>query len=203
MFTGIVEEMGFIQSIEKQLTGSRFSIKARTVLEGTKIGDSICVNGCCLTVVKCGTSHWTCEAVPETLERTNLKYLKEGDSVNLERALCYNGRLGGHLIQGHVDETGQISDKQSLSDGSWWVTVEIPSHLSRYLVHKGSIAVEGVSLTIADLNQDRFSFAMIPHTANVTTLGLKKIGDSVNLEIDLIAKYVERFVAPFSSANEG
>jgi riboflavin synthase len=197
MFTGIVEELGSIQTIEWHEKGARFYIHAPTVLEDAKIGDSLSVNGCCLTVVNKQSQQWTCDVVQETLNRTNLKYLKVGDRVNLERSVRFQDRLGGHLVQGHIDETGKILLKDSLPDNSWWVTIAVSPALMRYVVHKGSIAVDGVSLTIADLQKDSFSFAMIPHTAKVTTLGFKQPGDDVNLEADLMAKYVERLVSPF------
>ncbi len=199
MFTGIVEELGIIQAIEWHSQGARFHIQASLVLEDVKIGDSLSVNGCCLTVVKHDSNRWTCDVVQETLNRTNLKHLKVGDRVNLERSVRYQDRLGGHLVQGHIDEAGQILDKQPLSDGSWWVTIQASPAILRYAVYKGSIAVDGVSLTIADLQKTQFSFAMIPHTAQVTSLGYKQKGDAVNLEVDLMAKYVERFVSPFLS----
>ncbi|MBS0272787.1 MAG: riboflavin synthase [Proteobacteria bacterium] len=197
MFTGIVEELGAIQAIDWHEQGARFSIQAALVLEDVKIGDSLSVNGCCLTVVNKQSNHWTCDVVQETLNRTNLKLLKVGDLVNLERAVCYQDRLGGHLVQGHIDETGKILDKHPLSDSSWWVTIHASPAIMRYIIYKGSIAVDGVSLTIADLKESSFSFAMIPHTAQITTLGFKQNGDEVNLEVDLMAKYVERFISPF------
>lgn len=196
MFTGIVEEMGTIQAIEWHSKGARFHIQASTVLEDAKVGDSLSVNGCCLTIVNKQSHQWTCDVVQETLNRTNLKHLKAGDRINLERAVRYQDRLGGHLVQGHIDETGKILSKQSLPDGSWWVTIATSPVIRRYIVFKGSIAVDGVSLTIADLKEDFFSFAMIPHTARVTTLGFKQSGDDVNLEVDLMAKYVERLINP-------
>lgn len=201
MFTGIIEELGCIQAIEWHAQGARFYIQALTVLEDVKIGDSLCVNGCCLTVIQHESSTWICDVVPETLERTNLKYLKVEDKVNLERSVRYQERLGGHLVQGHIDETGQILDKKSLSDGSWWVTIIATPSILRYVVSKGSIAVDGVSLTIADLQELNFSFAMIPHTSQITTLGFKQIGDFVNLEVDLMAKYVERLISPLISTS--
>jgi riboflavin synthase len=199
MFTGIVEEMGDIQAIEWHAQGARFYIQASIVLEDVKVGDSLCVNGCCLTVVKHESRTWACDLVQETLNRTNLKYLRVGDRVNLERSVRYQDRIGGHLVQGHVDETGQILNKEPLSDGSWWVTIAASPTVLRYVIHKGSIAVDGVSLTVADLQETSFSFAMIPHTAQVTTLGHKQTNDFVNLEVDLMAKYIERLVLSFSS----
>lgn len=200
MFTGIIEELGYIQAIEWHSQGARFHIQASTVLEDVKVGDSLCVNGCCLTVVEHTSKNWRCDVVQETLNRTNLKHLQVGERVNLERSVRYQDRLGGHLVQGHVDETGQILNKQPFSDESWWVTIAASPSILHYVVHKGSIAVDGVSLTIADLKETHFSFAMIPHTAQVTTLGFKQIGESVNLEVDVMAKYVERMIRPFLSS---
>ena len=196
MFTGIVEELGTVQAIEWHTKGARFHIQASIVLEESKIGDSLSVNGCCLTIIDRQANHWTCDVVQETLNRTNLKYLKVGDRINLERAIRYQDRLGGHLVQGHIDETGKITSKTSLPDGSWWVTISANPAILRYLIFKGSIAVDGVSLTIADLTENAFSFAMIPHTAHVTTLGFKQQEEEVNLEVDLLAKYIERLIHP-------
>lgn len=195
MFTGIVEEMGIIQAIQKHEKGARFDIRANKVLEDSKVGDSISVNGCCLTIVAVQPQQWSCDVVQETLNRTNFKEFIIGDRINLERALRFQDRIGGHFVQGHVDETGKILQKDPLPDGSWWVTIEASPTLLRTLILKGSIAVDGVSLTIAHLDDNSFSFAMIPHTAQVTTLGFKQKHDSVNLEIDLMAKYVERFLS--------
>lgn len=199
MFTGIIEELGIIQAIEWPAKGARFYIQASIVLEDAKVGDSLSVNGCCLTIVNKQSNQWICDVVEETLNRTNLKYLKVGDHVNLERAVRYQDRLGGHLVQGHVDETGKILSKTLLPDSSWWIAISVSPTIMRYLVFKGSIAVDGVSLTIADLKEDSFSFAMIPHTARATTLGFKQIGENVNLEIDLMAKYVERLINPLQT----
>lgn len=200
MFTGIVEELGDIQAIEKHAQGARFHIGAMLVLEGVKIGDSLSVDGCCLTVIKHKSNVWTCDVVQETLDRTTLKFLQVGDRVNLERSVRLQDRLGGHLVQGHIDETGEVLSKQLLTDGSWWVTIRPSTPFLRYAVCKGSITVDGVSLTIAGLQETSFSFAMIPHTAQNTTLGFKQAGDLVNLEADIMAKYVERFMQPFISA---
>jgi riboflavin synthase len=200
MFTGIVEELGTLQAIEWHSTGARFHIQAHTVLHDTKVGDSLSVNGCCLTVVHYEQYLWSCDVVEETLNSTTFKQLRVGDRVNLERAVRYQDRLGGHLVQGHVDETGQITYKELLPDGSWWMTLTASPAILRYAVLKGSIAVDGVSLTIADLQDSNFSFAMIPHTAQITTLGFKEVGDLVNLEVDLMAKYIERLVSHFFKA---
>ncbi len=197
MFTGIVEELGVIQAIDWHAQGARFSIQASQVLQDAKIGDSICVNGCCLTLVKQDGQIWCCDAVQETLERTHFKHFRIGDRVNLERAVRYQDRLGGHLVQGHIDETGTILTKKALTDSSWWVSIAASPTILRYVVLKGSIAVDGVSLTVADVTATSFSFAMIPHTAQMTTLGFKQEGELVNLEVDLMAKYIERLVHPF------
>ena len=197
MFTGLIEELGVIEGIERYSQGARFQVRASLVLQEIKKGDSICLNGCCLTVTDYDTHHWKCDIVQETLERTTFQSLKMNDPVNLERAIRYHDRLGGHLVQGHVDGVGKILSKKQLDDLSWWVTIETPSSLLRYLVFKGCVAVDGVSLTIGQLDEKSFSFAMIPHTSNLTTLGLKTVQEEVNLEVDLIAKYVERLTAPF------
>jgi riboflavin synthase len=202
VFTGIIEELGTVQGIDWHKQGARFYIQASTVLEDVRIGDSLSVNGCCLTVINRQSAQWTCDVVQETLNRTNLRLLKIGDRINLERAVRYQDRLGGHLVQGHIDETGKILNKHPLSDGSWWITIAASPNIMRYVIYKGSIAVDGVSLTIADLQDTSFSFAMIPHTAQMTTLGFKQSGDEVNLEVDLIAKYVEHFVYPSFNARK-
>jgi len=194
MFTGIVEELGKVQSFKKHANGMHLWIEATHVLNGTKIGDSLAVNGCCLTVVQQTQTAWACDIVDETLKRTNLGELQIGTVVNLERAVCLQDRLGGHLVQGHIDETGQLIKKKRFDDQSWWVTVQASPKILNYLIHKGSIAVDGVSLTVAEVSPTDFSFAMIPHTAQVTTLGIKSPGERVNLEIDLMAKYVERLL---------
>lgn len=195
MFTGIVEELGIIQAIERGEKSARFYIQSSSVLDDAKEGDSISINGCCLTIVQRNSHQYTCDVVQETLHRTNLKHLKAGDRVNLERAVRYQDRMGGHLVQGHIDETGTILSKDALGDGSWWMTIKASPQVMRYLIFKGSIAIDGVSLTIADLNDETFSFAMIPYTAQMTTLGFKQIGELVNLEIDLMAKYVEKLIS--------
>jgi riboflavin synthase len=183
MFTGIVEELGTVVARE----GSRLRIGATRVLEDARIGDSIAVNGCCLNV---GASWWDAHVSDETYARTSLGDLAPGDPVNLERPVRLDDRLGGHLVQGHVDGVGQIV--AAAPD----LRVRAPDHLLRYVVEKGSITVDGISLTVVDALDDGFTVAVIPHTAAVTTLGRKGPGDDVNLEVDIIAKYVERLVAP-------
>jgi riboflavin synthase len=191
MFTGIVEELGAVRRIEPSASGARLEFTASQVLAGATMGDSIAVNGCCLTVVDRGDGWWAADAVEETLRRTCLGSLRSGDPVNLERPVRLVDRLGGHLVQGHVDGVGHIAER-----GSDTLRVDTPPHLLRYMVEKGSVAVDGVSLTIAGLDSSSFSVALIPHTQAVTTLGRKPVGAPVNLEVDLIAKYVERLAVP-------
>lgn len=181
MFTGIVEELGTVISRR----GPRLRIAATTVLEDVELGASIAVNGTCLTVVDWGDDWWEADVVEETYSRTALGALEEGSPVNLERPVRVSDRLGGHIVQGHVDVVGTIVDPAPD------LRITLPTELLRYVVHKGSITVDGVSLTVAGLHPDGLSIAVIPHTAEVTTLGRKGPGDPVNLELDVIAKYVE------------
>jgi riboflavin synthase len=196
MFTGLVEEVGTIRSVASVGEGARVTIAASTVLGDVEIGASIAVNGCCLTVVEWGDDWWSADAVPETMDRTNLGGLAPGDPVNLERPLAANGRYGGHVVQGHVDGTGEVHSIEELDDGSWRFTFTLPSELADYVVEKGSIAVDGISLTVAAVTPSTFSIAIIPHTFAVTAMGQRSVGDTVNLEADVLAKYVERLVRP-------
>lgn len=186
MFTGIVEELGRLVA----LTDGRLRIGATQVLDGVALGDSIAVNGCCLTVVAHGHDWWEADLSDETLARTALGDLDPGDPVNLERAVQASQRMGGHIVQGHVDAVGEIT--APVPD----LAVRVPSQLGRYLVEKGSVTVDGVSLTVVAALDDGFTVAVIPHTADVTTLGTRRPGDRVNIEVDVIAKYVERMLAP-------
>ncbi|MGH8998094.1 MAG: riboflavin synthase [Acidimicrobiia bacterium] len=194
MFTGLVEEMGRVRVITAHATGARLEIDADVVTGDVTLGASIAVNGCCLTVVDSGPGWFAADAVEETLRRTCLGGLSPGDPVNLERPVRLTDRLGGHLVQGHVDGVGTIAGRAPLPDGSTQVGVTAPPELLRYIVEKGSVAVDGVSLTVADVSEDSFDFALIPHTATVTTLGHKAVDAPVNLEVDLLAKYVERLL---------
>lgn len=191
MFTGIVEEIGALQS---RLLGpadgsARLVFSASLVTDGTSVGDSVSVNGCCLTVTELGPDWWAADAVAETLSRTNLSDLRPGDPVNLERAVRLDTRLGGHLVQGHVDATGTVlAPAPSLEVG-------IPGSVRRYLVEKGSVTVDGVSLTVVSVTDRSFTVALIPHTVDVTTLGRRRPGEAVNLEVDVMAKYAEMLLA--------
>ncbi len=185
MFTGIVEELGQVVSLD----GPRLRLGARTVLSDVTMGASIAVNGCCLTVVGWGDDWWDADVSDETFSRTSLGSLSPGDPVNLERPVRLEDRLGGHLVQGHVDAVGAVT--VPAPD----LAVRMPEHLMRYVVEKGSITVDGVSLTVVDVLSDGFSVALIPHTCEVTTLGARAVGDPVNLEVDVMAKYAERLLA--------
>ena len=187
MFTGLIEEVGTYEGHE----GDRHRIRASLVLEDAKVGDSISVNGCCLTVVARTPQLWEAQVTAETLSRTTLGLLQPGDPVNLERALRASDRLGGHIAQGHVDAIGEVLAAPPE------LRVRIPSELTRYCVEKGSITVDGVSLTIFDVGDDSFSVAIIPHTSQVTTIGRRVPGDKVNIEVDLAAKQIEKLLSPY------
>jgi riboflavin synthase len=194
MFTGIIEEMGSVKALRREAGTARLTISASKVLGSTALGDSICVNGVCLTVVDMGRSEFSADVATETLKVTDLGELQSGQKVNLERALQLSARIGGHLVTGHVDAVGRIREKRS-EGNSWRVFIEAPETALRYIIKKGSVAVDGISLTVADVDITGFSIAMIPHTAKLTTLGFKSAGDSVNLETDIIGKYVERLLS--------
>jgi riboflavin synthase len=184
VFTGIVEELGRLRSRD----GARFVIEATEVLVDAKIGDSIALNGCCLTVVDIGDGWYGVDVVDESLGRTNLGGLAPGDPVNLERPMRADGRFDGHIVQGHVDGVGEVVTPAPD------LRIRVPAGLRRYLVEKGSVTVDGCSLTIVEVTDDGFTVAIIPHTAHVTTLGRRKPGERVNLEVDVLAKYVERLL---------
>ena len=199
MFTGIVEELGTVAGVEDLGDAVRISIEAAAVLEGTSPGDSISVNGCCLTVVTLqgdvgDGGWWTADVMQETLDKTSLRSAGPGDRVNLERAVTLETRLGGHVVQGHVDGVGTVVSR---TPSEHWEVVEVslPDGLGRYLVDKGSITVDGVSLTVVEAGHDSFTVSLIPETLARTTLGRKAVGDPVNLEADVLAKHVERLLA--------
>ena len=193
MFTGIVEELGTVEAVEDQGDAVRLTIRAQTVLDDARPGDSIAVNGCCLTVTEKTADTWTADVMQETLDQTSLRGASTGDRVNLERAVTPTTRLGGHIVQGHVDGVGEILSR---TPSEHWEVVEIsmPTPLARYVVGKGSITVDGVSLTVVEVGEDRFSVSLIPETLARTTLGLRRPGDRVNLETDVIARHVEKLV---------
>ena len=193
MFTGIVEELGTIAGIEDQGDAVRLTISAATVLADAELGASIAVNGCCLTVATLEPGEWTADVMLETLKRTSLHTVSVGDQVNLERAVTPATRLGGHIVQGHVDGVGTIVSREP---SEHWdvVTISLPAELARYVVEKGSIAVDGISLTVVSVTDDTFTISLIPETLARTSLGFRKVGDEVNLETDIIAKHVEKLL---------
>ena len=194
MFTGIVEELGSVKALRRDAGAARLTVSASLVLGGTVLGDSISVNGVCLTVVEMGKSEFSADVALETLKVTNLGELSVGQQVNLERAMQLSARIGGHLVSGHVDAVGRIRAKKQ-EGNSWRIIIDTPAPALRYIIKKGSVAIDGISLTVADVDASGFSIAMIPHTAKLTTLGSKHAGDSVNLETDIIGKYVEKLLA--------
>jgi riboflavin synthase len=193
MFTGIIEELGRVREVEKRGDDARISIEARTVTEGSAEGDSISVNGVCLTALEVKHESFAADVSKETLLRSTLGSLSAGSPVNLERAVTPATRLGGHIVQGHVDTRGKFLGAESHGE-SWTFRIAYPKDIARYLVFKGSVAVEGISLTIANLTDDHFEIAVIPKTWDVTNFSHLKPGDAVNLEVDVIAKYVERIL---------
>ena len=195
MFTGIVEELGTVRSIQRGAHSAVLSIGASLVLSDLKIGDSVAVNGVCLTATSRDTGGFTADVMHETLNRSSLGALTVGSRVNLERAMPANGRFGGHIVSGHIDGTGTITAVRP-DDNAVWYTVAASPKLLRYVVEKGSITIDGISLTVAEVTADSVSISAIPHTAAVTTLGKKRVGDRVNLETDIIGKYVEKLLRP-------
>ncbi len=198
MFTGIVEEIGRVTRLESGAKGARLTLEAARVLEGTALGDSIAVNGVCLTVTDLTAHGFTADVMAETLRRSSLGALHAGASVNLERAMAANGRFGGHIVSGHIDGTGTLTQARR-EDNAVWLTVETPPALLRYIIEKGSIAIDGVSLTVAQVDAHCFAVSIIPHTGAQTTLLTKRAGEPVNLECDMIGKYVEKLFTPAQS----
>ncbi|MCQ9133175.1 MULTISPECIES: riboflavin synthase [Streptomyces] len=194
MFTGIVEELGEVTAVENLGDASRFRLRGPVVTDGAKHGDSIAVNGVCLTVVEHEGDEFTADVMAETLNRSSLGALGVGSRVNLERPTAVGARLGGHIVQGHVDGTGAVLERRP-SENWEIVKISLPDGLARYVVEKGSITVDGISLTVVDAGADHFTVSLIPTTLALTTLGLKQPGDPVNLEVDIVAKYVERLLA--------
>lgn len=193
MFSGIIEEMGVVKAVTRQPGGVRMAVLAKHILDGLEIGESVAVNGACLTVADRHSDGFEADLSPETLQRTTAGQFAVGDGVNLERSLRYNGRVSGHLVSGHVDGVGRIRDRKQ-EGNALLLTIEVPRELRRYCAEKGSIAVDGVSLTVNAVGDDHVRIAVIPHTAKSTTLGVKGAGAVVNLEADLLAKYLERLL---------
>ena len=201
MFTGIIEEIGSVAS--SNLTGGsgELRVEATPILEESKLGDSIAINGVCLTITRIAGQEITFDVSTETLRRSNLGSLKRGDQVNLERALAADGRFGGHMVSGHIDGTGTLNDRRQEGNATIF-TFNMPATIARYLIEKGSIAIDGISLTITALSKDNFSVAVIPHSLQQTTLGKKEVGEKVNLENDLVAKYIEKLLQPKNSSSD-
>ncbi len=199
MFTGIIEEIGTVKHMTSGGISGQIAIKASKVLEGTKIGDSIAVNGICLTVVSLQPDGFTADVMAETVRRTGLKHVRSGDRVNLERAMAAGGRFGGHIVSGHIDGTGTV---QSLvrEENAVWVSISAAPGILKYIVEKGSIAIDGISLTVAYTDDRVFKVSIIPHTGQETTLLSRSPGDTVNLENDIIGKYVEKLMRPYAAA---
>ena len=193
MFTGIIEEVGHVKSLHRGAKSFTLEVEAEKVLEGTLVGDSIATNGVCLTVTSLTGHGFTADVMPETVSRTALGELVSGSPVNLERALSLQTRLGGHIVSGHIDGTGHIADRRQ-DDTALWLTIECDSKLLRYIIEKGSVTLQGVSLTVARVDARSFAVSLIPHTQAATTLHQAKVGDLVNIENDIIAKYVEKLL---------
>ncbi len=197
MFTGIIEETGRIKNIKKGAASAVLEIQASKVLEDVRLGDSIAVNGVCLTVTGFSSSEFSADVMHETLNRSSLGTLKTGSAVNLERAMKADGRFGGHIVSGHIDGTGVITDIKR-DDNAVWYTIDAPEEIMRYVVEKGSVAIDGISLTVAEISPAYFKVSVIPHTAGNTTLSMKRQGERVNIENDIIGKYVEKLMTPDS-----
>jgi riboflavin synthase len=202
MFTGIVETVGKLVALDSGRDSMRVRIAAAGIAEDVALGDSVAINGVCLTVVEIAAPQLTFEAVYETLRRTTLGQLRAGDPVNLERALLADGRFGGHIVQGHVDGTGRIASIRPVGD-SWFIYIEASTELLRYIVTKGSVCVDGISLTVMDADDRAFSLSIIPHTWDNTTLKDRRAGDSVNIETDIIGKYVEKLIGGWAPGGRG
>ena len=202
MFTGMIEEVGNILQIERGSKSSILHIGGKLIFEDLKIGDSVAVNGVCLTVTTLSSTSFTADVMSETLSRSSLGALVKNSPVNLERAMAANGRFGGHIVSGHIDGTGTICNIRK-DDNAIWYTIKTPQKLMHYIVEKGSIAIDGISLTVAKITKDSFSVSIIPHTVKATILGTKGIGDVVNLENDVVGKYIERFLSDLPAEMEG
>jgi riboflavin synthase len=193
MFTGLIQEVGTILSVNQNAEGKEFVIKAPSLIKEIQIDDSVATNGCCLTATQIKGDTFRVQAIHMTLEKTAVGYLESGDKVNLELSLRPQDRLGGHFVQGHVNAIGKIKQIKTMGK-NWEIEVSFPADLRKYMISEGSITLDGISLTIARLTSDTFTVAIIPHTLEKTTLGAKKVGDHLNLEVDMIAKYIENFL---------
>lgn len=202
MFTGIVEEIGHVSRIQRGHHSIVLEVSADRVLENTRIGDSIAVNGICLTVTSLGDGCFTVDVMPETISRSSLSQITCGSPVNLERAMPADGRFGGHIVSGHIDSTGKIKSIRK-DDNAVWFRIQTVPEIMRYIVEKGSITVDGISLTVASVQEDSFSVSIIPHTISQTILSERKTGDLVNLETDMIGKYVEKFLSASAEQSSG
>ena len=201
MFTGIVEEIGEIAAVASGAKSARLTIKGDMIFSDLKLGDSVSVNGVCLTATEINGKNFTADVMAETMRRSNLGLLKKGSRVNLERAMAADGRFGGHIVSGHIDGTGIVRSFEK-EDNAVWLTVTAEEKLMRYIIEKGSIAIDGVSLTVARVFRDAFAVSLIPHTAAETILLTKKTGDKVNLECDIVGKYVEKLIGKQSNLTE-
>ena len=201
MFTGLIEEIGRVEKIQESGNGISMRIGCRKVLEDLNLKDSISINGVCLTVVEIKNKHFDVDVIEETITRSNIKTYTTGYKVNLERALLLSQRLGGHMVQGHVDGTAPIKSQEMIENGTI-LTVEIPADLNEFIVEKGSISLDGISLTVASLTDGELSVALIPHTLKSTTIGEKKIGDLINVEVDILAKYAKKMLSGMNGENE-
>jgi riboflavin synthase len=195
MFTGIIEELGRVVSLDRKITGARLTVECSIILQDAAMGASIAVNGACVTAVELAPDRFSADLAPETLRRTNLGGLTAGAAVNLERPLRANSRLDGHFVLGHVDGTAVIESLEVLGEGNWWLRIRVPQEFSRYIVSKGSVAVDGASLTVAGIEDEVVSFTIIPHTYSHTTLRSYSAGSRVNLEVDILAKHLEKLVS--------
>lgn len=198
MFTGIVEELGEVVNMTRSANSMILTIHAKKIMSDLKIGDSVSTNGVCLTVTEMGSDYYKADVMHETMNRSSLGKLKRGSHVNLERAMRADGRFGGHIVSGHIDGTGNITSIKK-DDNAVWYTIAAPENIMRYIIEKGSVAIDGISLTVAKVTNKDFSVSIIPHTIKETILGEKRVGDIVNLENDLVGKYVEKLLQPADS----
>ena len=201
MFTGIVEEIGHIKEIKKGISSMILTIEAYEIMSDLKLGDSVATNGVCLTVTELGKNFYKADVMHETMRRSSLGELRAGSKVNLERAMRADGRFGGHIVSGHIDGTGKIESIQK-DDNAVWYTIKAPQEIMHYIVEKGSIAIDGISLTVANTNSDSFKVSIIPHTLKETILSEKREGDIVNLENDIVGKYIEKFITLGNETNK-